>query len=311
MDTAADTEVQRQFALMSEMNITMVRFDFDWSVIEPIRGQFDWSHTDRMVSAAAAHGIRVLALLTYAPEWARAPGTTTHAPPRDLAEFAEFARAATERYAPRGVNNWEVWNEPNIVDFWEPRPDADEYSALFRATAAAIRSLDPAATVITGGLTRGTTTDDGSRIAQTEFVDDLYANGTAQLADAIAVHPYSFPDLPVSDVPARVGSIADLPALRGVMEQWGDADKQIWVTEFGAATGSGDNVMTESQQAESLSQAVALATSWAWVGPVVIYELRNRGTDPGNLEQNFGVLRSDLTPKTSGQELLQGRIGQS
>lgn len=311
MDAASDDEVARQFELLNEMNIKLVRFDFDWSVIEAVRGQFDWSHTDRMVRAATAHGIAVLALLTYAPAWARAPGTNSHAPPLDVADFAHFARTATERYAPLGVTDWEVWNEPNIVDFWEPKPSADDYGALFRATAAAVREVDPSATLISGGLTRGTTTDDRSRIAQTEFVEDLYANGAAQLADALAVHPYSFPDLPAADGTARVGSIGDLPAVRAVMERWGDTGKQIWVTEFGAATGSGDNVMTENDQAASLAQAAALASSWAWLGPIVIYELRDRGDDVGNLEQNFGVLRSDLTPKVAGQELLQGAIGRS
>lgn len=308
MDTASDAEVARQFELLSEMNITMVRFDFDWSVIEAARGQFDWSHTDRMVRAATSHGIAVLALLTYTPAWARVPGTSSHAPPQDVADFAHFARAAAARYAPLGVTDWEVWNEPNIVDFWEPKPSADDYGALFRVTAAAVRDVDPAATVITGGLTRGTTTDDRSRIAQTEFIDDLYADGVAQLADALAVHPYSFPDLPAAEV-SRVGSIADLPAVRAVMDRWGDTGKQIWVTEFGAATGSGDNLMSEADQAASLTQAAELAASWPWLGPVIIYELRDRGTGAGNLELNFGVLRSDLSPKVAGQELLQGTIG--
>lgn len=309
MDSASDAEVLRQFELLAAMNIQMVRFDFDWSVIESSEGRFDWSNTDRIVRAAISHDIKVLALLTYAPAWSRPAGTGSHAPPSDAADFADFARVAAQRYSPMGVTDWEVWNEPNIDDFWEPKPDAGVYASLFRATASAVREVDPAATLITGGLTRGTTTDDGSRIAQAEFVEDLYAHGAAQVADAVAVHPYSFPDLPATDLNAVVGGIADLPTVRAVMEQWDDADKQIWVTEFGAATGSGDNSMSESEQAESLSQAGQLAASWPWLGPVIIYELRDRGTDPGDLEQNFGVLRHDLTPKAAGQALLDGTVG--
>lgn len=309
MDRASDTEVLRQFERLAEMNIKMVRFDFDWSVIESSEGRFDWSNTDRIVRAAMAQGIKVLALLTYTPAWARPGGTGSHTPPSDVADFADFARAAAQRYSPMGVSYWEVWNEPNIDDFWEPETNVRVYAALFRATASAVREVDPKATLITGGLTRGTTTGDGSRIAQTEFVDDLYSYGAAQVADAIAVHPYSFPDLPASDRNATAGSIADLPAVRAVMEQWGDADKQIWVTEFGAPTGTGDGSMSETEQAESLSQAAQLAASWPWLGPVIIYELRDRGTDPGDLEQNFGVLRQDLTPKEAGQALLDGTVG--
>ncbi|MCH9708849.1 MAG: glycoside hydrolase family 5 protein [Actinomycetia bacterium] len=297
-------EVERQFDLMAEMNIKLVRVDFDWSAIEGTQGQFDWSYTDRIVQHANERNMQVLALPTYTAQWARPPGTTSHVPPLEVADFTTFVRAAATRYAPLGVRSWEIWNEPNSSDYWLPRPDVDRYSELFRAAAGAIREVDSSATLITGGLTRGTDTSDGRRISQATFVEGLYRNGAAQIADAIGVHPYSFPSLP-SDFPGQVGGLADLPALHALITRQGDGDKKIWITEFGAPTGSAPEAMSDRDQAASLLQARRLAQSWDWAGPLVFYELRDAGTDPYELEQNFGVLRADLTPKDAGIALME------
>ena len=101
-----------------------------------------------------------------------------------------------------------------------------------------------------------------------------------------------------------VGGFADLPAVYDVMARSGDGAKQIWVTEFGAATGSQTEAMSETDQAESLRQARELAQSWPWVGPVIIYELRDAGSGGSDLEQSFGVLREDLSPKDAGRALM-------
>lgn len=294
--------VDDQFDLLERMHVTMVRVDFDWSAIEGERGRYDWSYPDRIVSQAEARGMQVLGLLTYTPNWARPPGTTSHVPPEQVGDFAGFARAAAARYSPRGVHSWEIWNEPNISDFWSPLPDVDAYGALFLAAADAIRAVDGDATVITGGLTRGTDTADGQRISQTTFLTGLYRNGAAQSADAIAVHPYSFPDLP-SDA-SVVGGFADVPRLHALTQREGDGDKKIWITEFGAPTGTAAEAMTDRAQATSLVEARRMAASWDWAGPLIFYELRDSGTDPAQLEQNFGVVRADLGLKDAATALM-------
>jgi len=99
-----------------------------------------------VVAAAERHGIKVLGLLTYSPAWSRPSGTSSHSPPSDLATFAAFARAASNRHP--HITAWEVRNGPNHTPFWTS-PSATRYVALLRATYAV---LDPADTVLTGGL---------------------------------------------------------------------------------------------------------------------------------------------------------------
>ena len=303
-DTDAAT-ASREFDLMAAMKVTWVRADFDWSAIETQRGQFDWTYPDRVVNEASARGMKVVALIGYTPPWAHPPGTTSHAPPDRVSDYANFASAAAARYAPRGVRTWEIWNEPNSSEFWQPRPDPDGYGQLFRAAAGAIREKDPGATLLTAGLTRGADTADGATVSQSTYLERLYANGTAQLASAVAIHPYSFPWLPSDHPPALVGGFNDLPKLHKLMARHGDAGKKIWITEFGAATGTALGAMSAADQAETIVSARRQVPYWDWVGPLIYYELRDEGTDRGDIQQNFGVLRRDLSLKPAAKALME------
>lgn len=300
--------VKKEFDLMAEMGVTWVRIDIDWSAVQPKRRSLYWAQTDLLVNEAVAHQMNVLVMLGFTPEWARSTASRlisdpTHARPTDLADFATFAQTAAKRYAPLGVHSWEIWNEPNTAKFWPTRPDADEYGRLFRAAATAIRGVDSRATLLIGGISPQY---DGStaEVPPAVYLEQLYGNGTAQLADGIAVHPYSYPNLPMDPEQRQVGGFSDLPALQAVMTNHGDGDKKIWITEFGAPTGSSVNAVSEADQAAILLQARQQVALWDWAGPLMYYELVDGGTDPADGEQNFGVLRADLSLKAAAIALM-------
>ena len=288
------TTLESDMGTVAASGAAWVRLDVDWSVVEPVQGRQDWSAVDRVVDAARRHGLRVLGLLAYTPGWARPPGTTTHAPPTDVATFAAFAGAAAQRY--RGtVEAWEVWNEPNLPDFWAPRPDPAAYTALLVPAAAAVRAADPAATLLTGGLAPAVS--DGGGIAPADFLEAVYAAGGGGAVDAVGVHPYSYPALPDDLWTGGWNSFVRLPEVHAVMERHGDAAKPVWLTEFGAPTGTGVGAVSPERQAQILDRGFTEARRLAFVGPVFVYALRDSGTDPADREQNFGLLRADGTPK--------------
>lgn len=301
--------VKHEFDLMADMGVTWVRIDIDWSAVQPKRRSLYWAQTDLLVNEAVAHQMNVLVMLGFSPEWARSTSSRlfsypTHARPTNLADLANFAQIATQRYAPLGVHSWEVWNEPNTAQFWPTRPDADEYGQLFRAVATAIRGVDSRATLLIGGL--GPQYDgSAAEVPPSVYLEQLYANGTAQLADGIAVHPYSYPNLPMDPSQRQVGGFSDLPALQAVMNNHGDGDKKIWITEFGAPTGTSVNAVSEADQTAIMLQAQQQVASWDWAGPLMYYELVDGGTDPADGEQNFGVLRADLSLKAAANALME------
>jgi len=47
------------------------------------------------------------------------------------------------------VHYWEVWNEPDLAEFWNGTPA--QYAALLDVTSSTIKQIDPTATVVLGG----------------------------------------------------------------------------------------------------------------------------------------------------------------
>jgi hypothetical protein len=86
------------------------------------------------------------------------------------------------------------------------------------------------------------------------------------------------------------------------MESNGDNDKKIWFTEFGApsATVSWDGrqvAIDEQKQGEIIADGLAAAHALPYVGMVFLYNARDSKTGSNDIEDNFGLLRSDFTQK--------------
>ncbi|WP_218716212.1 beta-xylosidase [Nocardia sp. MH4] len=286
-------ELDRQMGIVAASGATWVRIDLDWSVIEPQRGRQDWSATDRAIDAARAHDLSVLAILTYAPAWAGlhegAPSSKSVPQP---VLFGRFVGDAVDRYRDQ-ISHWEIWNEPNVTAFFAPRPDIGVYAHLLRQAALSVRSRQPHGQVIVGGLAPAT--NNGQDIAPTSFVELLYELGAAADFDGIAVHPYSYPELPAS--PAWYNAFGNLMAIRRIMDANSDTSALLWPTEFGAPTGTGARSVSEAVQAEILDQGLGLIATMHDVGPVFVYSLLDAGDNRDDLEDNFGLLRRDYTEK--------------
>src|SRR5690606_23903028 len=113
LDSLDSADLDAYMSTVADSGAGWIRFDVDWSTIEPARGRFDWRGTDRVVAAADAHDLQVLGLLTHTPHWARTseadPGDP-HGMPADPDEFGRFAGDVADRYSD-SVTHWEIWNE--------------------------------------------------------------------------------------------------------------------------------------------------------------------------------------------------------
>jgi hypothetical protein len=195
------------------------------------------------------------------------------------------------------VHVWELWNEPNLRGSWGAKPDAKAYAALLTAGAAAARSADPIARILTGGLAPAVDAGDGSEISPVTFVRGIYAAGARRSLDAVAVHPYSYPAMPRDPATASWNTYERLPLVHDVMAANGDDAKQIWLTEFGAPTGTAGGAVSLDVQATIARNGLLGAQDWPWSGPIFWYSARDRGTDAGDREANFGLVRMDFSAK--------------
>jgi len=290
---------------IASLGVTWVRLDISWSDIQPSNGlDYQWANMDAIINALNARNMRILVNVAYTPPWARPStcSTSDKCAPADPALFARFVQTVASRYAKNGVFDWEIWNEPNNQDFWQPAPDPAAYVALLKDTYTAIKQVEPNDTIITGGLASVTT--DGSDIAPIDFLQDIYQQGAEPYFTEVGFHPYSFP-LTADDTQSWnpwTEMSASSPSLRSVMTANGDADKQIWITEYGAPTG-GPDAVSEQQQSTILADYVYAAKNLPWAGPFFWYSYKDLGTDTSTNENFFGLLRYDGSQKPAYTEL--------
>ena len=301
--TMSGTDLARELALYQGMGVSWLRVDVDWSAIEATEGVYDWSDLDAVVDAAV--GFNILGVIAYSPLWATSDTGETHAPPSTLSDYSGFCTAAATRYAGK-IQAWEIWNEPNLINFWTTDADPVVYTDMVQAAYPAIKAADSGALVIAGALSPATTS--GGSIAPEEFTASCYTEGIQGYFDAWSVHPYCFPADPQDSSTDSWNTFQRLPLVYAEMVTGGDDGKQIWLTEFGAPTGTDEAAVTEDEQADQLESGLGQAHAWSWVGPLFFYSGRDRGTDLSDREQNFGFVKYDFSDKPARTALTSAII---
>lgn len=285
---------------IAALGVGWIRVSFPWSAMEPRPGHFDWSTHDAIVRMARARGLEVIANVAYTPRWARSPLCfSSRCAPVLPSRYAAFLGRAVDRYSEHGVTVFEVWNEPNLAAFWRPAPDPDAYTRLLVRSHAAARRADPAVTVLSGGLAPAAT-DTSDSITPLTFLHRMYAAGGRGAFDAVAIHPYSYPLRPKDPHPQN--PFAQLPALRQLMVANGDAEKALWITEFGYWTSPPGpfqprRSVTPEQQAVYLAEAFGAVEGWSWAGPLIWYSYQDESPALLRREDNFGLQYHNGTPK--------------
>ncbi len=291
------------------MGVQIVRFDVNWPSIQaggPT--SYNWAPFDAVVQGLKSRGMDALGVIAYTPAWARPAGTSDKHAPTNVSDYANFCEATARHFAPLGVHNWEVWNEPNISGFFQPRPDVAKYTAMLKACYSRIKAVDPSATVITGGNSPAGSYNAPCATACTNinpvnFLEGIYANGGAGYFDALAHHPYSFPAKPstVANWSAWYQMAGTSPSLRSLMIAHGDGAKKIWATEWGAPTNgpAGSGFVSEAEQASQVTEAFALFRSYSWAGPLFVHDFQDDGTSTTTREHFFGLIRYDWSQKPS------------
>ncbi len=299
----SDADLAHHLDLIAATGAKWVRGDFYWSTLNPSPGVYDWSTTDRFVAAANARGLHVLANPAYTPSWARPGCGDDKCPPADMQTYANFVAAAAARYAPLGVHHWEIWNEPNVPQFWKPAPSPSQYALMLRAAYVAIHNVDPSATVLTGGTaTAGASLDsmggDGVSYSPYRWLRLLYEGGNQSFFDGVATHPYAtFPYSPLE----QWNSTWWTDDMHALMAAHGDDAKKLWGTEAGYPSCSVSGYcVNESTQAQYIHDYLTVWRDWsAWTGPLFIYQMRDRGTSLSDPESNFGLVHNNWSPKPS------------
>lgn len=283
----------RELDAMKAMGLTSVRVDASWYNIQ-FNGpdSYNWTALDTTVSAIQSAGLTADLIIDQCPPWAAASGGQGNfAQPASPAAYGNFAAAVATRYYGKGANYFEIWNEPNLAQFWSPSPDPAAYTADLKAAYTAIKAVTPSALVITAGLAPAADASDSYDMVT--FVQDMYANGAHGYFDALGDHPYTYPVTPDNVTLGSAWSEMSQtsPSLRSLMADHGDSAKKIWITEYGAPTSGTSHNVSDAEQGNEIVQAMARAKQLGWIGSVYIYTWADTST------WGFGLLSGDGAQK--------------
>ncbi len=198
-----------------------------WQDVEPNPGQFDFQADDALIASTRANQLNVLAILAYSTTWSTSapsdpPGNLTHFPPRAVTDWAHYVAAVMTRYK-NDVHYWEVWNEPDLAEFWNGTPA--QCAALLAVTSSTIMQIDPTATVVLGGQAVQHLPGHPAGEFLTQILPDA-DHPAASNFDIAAFHYY----LPPNAAPQHFAEF------KAALTRFGIGDRPIWITEAGLPT---------------------------------------------------------------------------
>lgn len=262
-----------------------VRLPIRWRVVEPKKGEWDFSAVDRTIESIP-RGVEILALLMSVPAWAngKAPdkveGWFDAYPPLEVADWERAVGKVVARYKQR-IRHWEIWNEQNGVDFYRPQPNARAYTELLKAAWRAAREEDPHCKIVLGGLQmNGIIANPWSPVKVENYLEDLYKAGAGPFFDICNTHPYVLPE---EGAEQMMRMTRDTLA---VMARYGEAKKPLWLTEVGCGATS---PQAREAQARLLRDTYEKAAREPRIERVFWFTLRDLERDIVGPEASMGL----------------------
>src|SRR4051794_12474211 len=289
--------VQNQDAsAMRDLGVSWTRLTMSWHDAEPSKGSYSSSYLssfDTALQLARATGAHVIISVYQSPQWASGSGDK-EAPPQNPSDYKDFMWAMAHRYAGQ-VTGWEIWNEENLPRFWGGSPNAAAYANLLKNGFWGVKSADPSAQVIFGGMSE----------SDWQFLEGAYAAvpDLGNYYDVMAVHPYAPQTSPdyvgIDNGHITKDSFAGYREVRRVMLAHG-TDKPLYFTEMGWSTTSQAGMgVSAQQQADYTTLAWKCMQQDPYVQVGILYSLRNNywANDADDWEDQLGLTTTGWSQK--------------
>jgi hypothetical protein len=263
--------------MIREAGFGLIRMDLIWEHVEKEKGVYDFGGYERLTKALHERGITPLYILDYSNKLYEQKRSVTTQEGREA--FAKFAAAAVTALKSYPVV-WEIWNEPNLKQFWDEQPSAEDYVALVEETVKAMRAVDANCTIIapaTSGI-------------PLEFLDACFKKGMLQWLDAVSVHPYR------SKVPET--ALEEYTTLREFIQRYGFGKTiPILSGEWGYSIHPYKGLPVDEHRQAQFIVRQFLTNFMADVKISIWYDWHDDGTDPNEREHNFGIVTHDFREK--------------
>lgn len=308
-----DWKRDRTVRMAREAGIVWAKQQFSWEEIEKRKNQFDWEKSDQIIATFEKYGLQIIARLDRPPAWSRKDKSIPQAPPDDLNDYGDFIEAFVRRYIGR-VNYIQIWNEPNIFPEWGNRPvDPAGYAAMLKLAYARAKAANPNVRVLSAPLAitlgEGWAADSPywRNMNDLDYLEALYQAGIKDSFDILSANAFGLRATPDDPPDPNQLNFQRVVLARQIMEKYGDANKAIWINEYGWNAAPADfpkdilywGRVTEQEQADYTVRGIQQArTHWPWVGVFNIWYFRQVGDiPPDRADYYFRMVDVDFTPR--------------
>jgi glycosyl hydrolase family 39 (putative alpha-L-iduronidase) len=312
-------QLDRALEMAEDAGVTSISAGAVWWYLTEGRPprSYDWRALDRLVTRASERGLRISLQLSGTPDRIHPkladevpdPMQRIWYPPRrerEVRAWANFVHDVVARYGTK-VTRYELWNEPNVAEFWRPAPSPEEFARLMRAGYTAAKSVDPDVTVVSGGLSRNDLGflkryyDEAGKLA--------HAQRDRYFFDVLGLHPYSDDRAPgvtsaAHEFQGAYGTVdTNFTGMKRMFEATVRAEgrgKRIWIGEYGfSTTRSPLGKVSDRTRARYLEEAFDIARSTPGVDGLSWYTFLPASTDhPG-----WAIVSSRFRPSMTYEAL--------
>lgn len=304
-----------------DLGVGWDRITFDWSRFQP-NGPGDFEQ-DAVRSEWLLYNIEnqreVVGMIINTPSWASESGSATAVPdglyaPFDSPEnnWSVFLQQLARTYAPLGIHQWIIWNEPDIQPNDPGHPHTFEgsvldYYRMVKIAHLAINDVDENAEIYIGGLVWWNAIAMGRENFLEAFLsvatNDPTATYNDYYFDGVSLNITINPN-PINGFNSTTDSVGDITSTVRLMLDEANLDhKRIWITELNASpTLDVNGGMPEAsigisleQQADFMIQAMAIALA-AGAERIAVYKLFDANFEAG-ISEPFGLVRFDNTQR--------------
>jgi hypothetical protein len=282
--------VEMNIESMRNAGIAAIRDEATWSSLEREKGRLVMpERINHYVRRASAAGLNVMLILDYANRFYDDGDRLRSAEAVEgFCRYAEFV----VRHFGKDVRLYEIWNEWDI-GIGLPKPynvggSPEDYIKLLKAVYPRIKAVEPGAIVIAGGCTSG-----GVKKGWFEKIIQL---GALDYCDAVSIHSYNYG----SEFPERSPEACSawMDDVQKMLRKYNnEKDVPFYVTEMGWPTHIGKRGTEPELSASYLARLYLLARMSPSFRGLWWYDFQNDGWRPEYNENNFGIVRPDLTPK--------------
>ena len=280
-------QLEANLGMIKAAGITAVRDEISWNSCEREKGKLAIpSHYPHYIDSAVKAGITPINLLLY---WNKFYDNGGYPRSDEAVEgYARYCEMMVKEL--RGKTRLhQVWNEWDGGCGMQPqfkgKGDPEAYIKVLKAVYPRLKKIDPQAVIISNSVCTGDA-----------YLEKLLERGMLDYCDVVALHTYNYSQGGGNNTP-EAWHERMVKVDRMLRKYSGGREVPLYVTEMGWPTQIDPRGSTYETEARNLARLYLLARTLPYIKGIWWYDFQDDGWDYRYNENNFGLVRPDLTPK--------------